>query len=332
MSRPSFEYLLDKYLAGTSTPDERRLVEQWYDLAGQDPEQVTSTADWPTLKEQLWQRIRRQAISGSPLWRYRWWLLGALVMGVLSAVAVVYLTQHKPVPLPFDAETANMPIAKATTPEGTRQLLLADGTEVTLMAGARLTYPEQFGVGRREVMLEGAAFFDVAKDVRRPFLVHTRYAVAKVLGTRFQVVARPDGVMEVAVKTGKVAVSARQSAEGRTVVLTPNQTVVYQAETQHFATRLSAEPEPVTPEKGEPEQPPVSFRFDKTPLSEVLNALKQTYGIDIAVENDRLGACNFTGDLSGQAFYTRLDFLCKAIGARYQIDGLTIRLSGHGCN
>ncbi len=331
MSKHSFEHLLDKYLTGTVTPDERRLVEQWYDLAGKDPEQITNTADWPSLKTQLWQRIRLQAMSDSPLRRYRLWFWGALA-AVLIAAGAWYAIQDKPAPLPFAPETAAMPIASAQPDADIRRLQLADGTAVVLSPGAQLTYPEQFAAGRREVMLEGEAFFEVAKDAARPFIVHTQHAMATVLGTRFRVVTRPNGTVEVTVKTGKVAVSDRRTNEAKTVVLTPNQTAVYQAETQQIEQRLSATPEPVTPEKGEIASLPISFRFDRTPLPEVLSALKKTYSIDIALDNDRLSACNFTGDLSGQSFYNRLEFLCKAIGARYRVDGLTIRLSGAGCN
>src|ERR1700722_6597134 len=55
---------------------------------------------------------------------------------------------------------------------GRSKLVLSDGTTVWLNAGSRLIYPDLFTGDRRDVTLEGEAFFDVAKHVSMPFFVH----------------------------------------------------------------------------------------------------------------------------------------------------------------
>ena len=65
--------------------------------------------------------------------------------------------------------------------------MLADGTKVWLNSASRLIYPQSFMGKERRVVLSGEAFFDVAHDAERPFIVETSRMNVKVLGTRFNV-------------------------------------------------------------------------------------------------------------------------------------------------
>jgi transmembrane sensor len=90
-------------------------------------------------------------------------------------------------------------------------ITLADGTKVWLNGGSKLTYPESFRGKKREVMLVGEAFMDVAHDPEKAFIVHTGNVHTQVLGTSFNVKAYPeDSFIKVDVKSGKVAVIARR--------------------------------------------------------------------------------------------------------------------------
>ena len=70
---------------------------------------------------------------------------------------------------------------------GEYQVMLADGTKVWLNSASRLIYPQSFMGKERRVVLSGEAFFDVAHDAERPFIVETSRMNVKVLGTRFNV-------------------------------------------------------------------------------------------------------------------------------------------------
>ncbi|MDF2477211.1 MAG: hypothetical protein K0S24_2694 [Sphingobacterium sp.] len=74
------------------------------------------------------------------------------------------------------------------SPKGSALALkLTDGTKVHLNSGASLTYPVHFGTGNRTVFLDGEAYFDVAHDPTKPFIVETKQTRIKVLGTQFNV-------------------------------------------------------------------------------------------------------------------------------------------------
>lgn len=96
-----------------------------------------------------------------------------------------------------------------TTPHNaTAQVVLADGTEVMLNAGSRLVYPQKFYGNRREVRLQGEAFFKVRHDASHPFIVHTNGVATKVLGTEFNVRAYDRSNTHVTLLQGSVMVSA----------------------------------------------------------------------------------------------------------------------------
>lgn len=100
-----------------------------------------------------------------------------------------------------------------TTPHNaTAQVVLVDGTEVMLNAGSRLVYPQKFSGKRREIRLQGEAYFKVHHDASRPFIVHANGVATKVLGTEFNVRAYDRSNTHVTLLQGSVLVSASASS------------------------------------------------------------------------------------------------------------------------
>ena len=112
------------------------------------------------------------------------------------------------------------------TPAGQRaQLVLQDGTEVWLNAKSKLTYPAQFKGAERRVTVEGEAFFNVAKDPSKPFIVSTQEVDMKVLGTQFNVFCYPDaGYLRTSLLEGSVRVFFPEK-ENEGITLKPDQQV-----------------------------------------------------------------------------------------------------------
>ena len=111
-----------------------------------------------------------------------------------------------------------------------KQVTLPDGTVVHLNAGTVMRYPTEFTSDIRLVEMEGEAFFNVMRDEGKPFIVRTRQADVKVLGTSFNVKAyQEDELMAVSVRTGKVEVDMPESVMhdlermyNQEIVLDPN--------------------------------------------------------------------------------------------------------------
>lgn len=110
--------------------------------------------------------------------------------------------------------TIRVPYGKRST------LILADGSKVYLNSGSSLVYPAVFAKDKREVYLDGEAYFEVSKEARRKFVVQTAYKAVEVLGTKFNVsVDKRQSLFEAVLVTGKIGL---ESNTGK-IELIPNQ-------------------------------------------------------------------------------------------------------------
>jgi transmembrane sensor len=113
-----------------------------------------------------------------------------------------------------------------TRPGERKSIKLSDGTKIWLSPSSSLEYPDQLTGNLREVKLEGEAFFEVAKDKKHPFIIHSDRMDTRVVGTSFNIQSyKQQLAYTVTVVTGIVNVSALSSSGGKTnaVVLRPNQ-------------------------------------------------------------------------------------------------------------
>ena len=107
-----------------------------------------------------------------------------------------------------------------STPRGKDyHLTLADGTHVWLNAESHLEFPDRFTGDKREVRLQGEAYFEVKKDAKHPFIVYSDYLTTRVLGTAFDVRARSARDASVTLVSGRVLVKSQDADQ----VLTPGQ-------------------------------------------------------------------------------------------------------------
>lgn len=105
-------------------------------------------------------------------------------------------------------------------------LVLPDGTKVWVNADSRLSYDKDFGNSMREVYLTGEAYFDVIKDKKRPFIVHTNNIDVKVLGTAFNVRAYGDEQnTQTTLLRGSIEVFLKNN-KNKTLLLAPNEKMI----------------------------------------------------------------------------------------------------------
>ncbi len=348
MNRSAFQRILHRYAAGQSPADERALVEQWYALLD-DPDGCPapqSAADWKRLETRLWHRIqarthrthRRRGLTDSISRLDRVWAMPTVRYGLAASIVVVLgLLVWQ---LNDRTLLAGSPISPQTSLEQTinrseqaMRLSLSDGSVVILQPGSALQYPAQFGVDKREVNLIGAAFFEVVKNPKQPFLVYANELVTKVLGTSFWVRAvAGESTVQVVVRTGRVSVFRQPSGStdrlkspriASGLILTPNQQLVFNRQETTFSKSLVAQPIALQP---------FDFTFRDAPVSEVLYAIGQTYGVTLVYDEDLLSRCPLTATLTQESLYGKLDLICKAIGADYQIIDGQIVINAKGCD
>lgn len=154
---------------------------------------------------------------------------------------------------------------------------LADGSTVTIGRKSRIKYPAGFAGEKRDVILEGEAFFEVAKNANKPFTVLTGDVHTEVLGTSFKVTAQPKAAVEVAVVTGKVRVSYHVGTMVNALAtMLPGDKISWN---NSHLTRLKTDPKDVLAWKNE------MMVFRKQSLSGILDAFRNHYGVTITVIN-----------------------------------------------
>ncbi|GAB3934057.1 hypothetical protein GCM10028804_50780 [Larkinella terrae] len=354
MQKEEFVRLLTKYNQGQCSEAEIRLIDRWYDQLGTDGTFALSDEERQNLKKRLWQKIDSQTTEETetaaqppekpvrlPVFR-RW--VAAAAVAVLIGFGTLFFYQNptnspKPEIRETAAETGFVTRKNATSQ--TQLITLIDGSIIHLQPQSTIRYATQPQPHKREIWLNGKAFFRVQKDASRPFLVYSGTIVTRVLGTSFWITAPKNApTVEVAVHTGKVAVfkKDRQSTlkpeevevtDNTGVVLTPNQKVTFFIDENRLTRGLIDYPEPI-PNPVRPE--PATFVFDDSPLPEVLKQLESQYGIAMEIGNEVLTECRFTGNITRQPLYTKLELICQSINARYEVQGTRILINGTGCN
>ncbi|MDR1272933.1 MAG: FecR domain-containing protein [Odoribacteraceae bacterium] len=200
------------------------------------------------------------------------------------------------------------------TPRGGEyRLTLPDGSRVHLNARSSLEYPEAFRGEAREVRLEGEAWFEVAADAARPFIVASGAARVRVHGTRFNVNASREGDVLVALASGSVGLAV-EGEEGETL-LAAGQVGEYRAADGSVTARDAD----LLPHVGWKDN---LFVFSGEPLGGILERLGDWYDFSVAYADDRVAATRFS------LVMKRYDDISVILEAIEKTAGVTLGVSG----
>ena len=189
-------------------------------------------------------------------------------------------------------------------------LTLDDGTLVHLNYNTRLIYPEKFGRGDRNVILDGEAYFMVAKDKSRPFIVHTPNGDVKVYGTEFNVNTTGNNTSVVLVK-GSVSVTP---TGGKEQLMNPGQLCEFSVENLMLST-IDVEPY-IAWNEGK-------FSFEEWPLERIMQVISRWYGREVEFTSEDIKHQQYSGNLDR---YEDMQPTMEAIGLA---TGLTIKVKSN---
>ncbi len=152
------------------------------------------------------------------------------------------------------------------------QVALSDGTTVHLNSNSALRFPFSFDGTVREVFVEGEAYFKVAKDAHRPFVVHSGVTVVKVLGTEFNINGYLPGRIITSLVNGKVTVHA----DGEQVTLHPGSEAI---------TRTGM---PIKVQAGSPDAllwRDVAYYSEKSTVAEIAALVARRFNVKMMIDN-----------------------------------------------
>jgi len=313
--------LLARYLAHECTPAEAASVRQWI---AADPDRAraverlraTFDAAAPPHErpdvESMWAQVRAHHPMSLPPARRRPFPVSILVAAAVLVVAVL-------VDRAISRRSATHgAVREIATSIGQRATIdLADGSRVILGPRSRISTPEHFGEGPRDVILEGEAYFEVRHDSTHPFRVHAAGGVAEDIGTRFVVRAYAgEPALRVVVAEGRVSVTR---SGGAPVALGAGQLA-------SFDDAGAASVRPVDTAAY------VAFSdgrlvFDGTPLDEVVSELGRWYDLDVHLAAPEFAGHHISASFTGLAEDDVLGAVAAAAGLRYTRQGRTVTFS-----
>jgi transmembrane sensor len=355
------EGLLDRWLRGAATEADAALIAQWIALDPQRGVELraleavarTPRGDVPAIDSAaqyrrflarrgpaawLAQEAREQAtrpresreLGHTPphLWRRgaetrghsstrrAWPLVGAFAAGICAALGVAMTHRHLATLLRGTAWR------EYTTGAGERTALtLSDGTQLLLAPASRVRVAAGYGRTRRDVSIEGEAYFTVVHDSQHPFAVHAGNAMAEDLGTRFVMRSYPgEPVVRVVVADGTVSLGDTRARQDQRSILTSGTLgEVDRGGVSHVTTGVNPD-NYISWTRGE-------LRFVKTPLRDALAELGRWYDLDIRLADPVLGHELVTASYPGTSVDGALMSLADAFGAQWQRTGHVIVFS-----
>lgn len=197
---------------------------------------------------------------------------------------------------------------------------LPDGTHISLGSKTTFHYDKDYGKDKRIVYLEGEAYFDVAKQKDKPFIVKTKEQDIEALGTKFNVMAYPlDSLVVTTLSEGSVRLTSLNITYP--TILKPNQQFIYNRNTKKSYLQDVDAQQYSSWTSG-------YYYFPQQSLQAILDRLSHVYGIQFTVNSEALNKRTFTGTFyRGQSIKDIMDIINLSIPIRYKINDHHVTIS-----
>ncbi|SHM90421.1 FecR family protein [Mucilaginibacter sp. OK098] len=319
MNKNEIQQLAQKYLDGTATAEEKRLLDQWYNTIHDDDQIVNVAIEEPESEADIKQRIfanLHRKIKQEPEPRSYPGVLRRLYVQIASVAAVIIIISS--VSWYFSrvnstVQLADTALVNIVAPK-IMEITLSDGSKVWLNARSVFRYPKTFGSKNRQVeLIEGRAFFDVKHQVSHPFIVKTKSLNITVLGTSFDVrTYQKEGTTKVSVLTGKVGITLTGNTSQRAIMLLPKQQIVL----SKLNNQLKKE---ITHESVVNLWCKSPLVFEQENLNNIFKAIEKQYNTHIKVDNKKLLDERISITLGNQRLDTIMEILSFTKHFKYQM-------------
>lgn len=197
--------------------------------------------------------------------------------------------------------------------------VLDDGTSIWLNKKSTLTYNKAFGKTKREIFLNGEAYFDVAKNTAVPLIIHAGDVDIEVKGTAFNVNAYTNNnVIQVALIRGAIAVIERGNTKN-SILLKPNDKLFFSSKLADRKTAfqiLKLNPSVVFKDASWVAD---TLTFNKEKLRDLALKLEKKYDVEIEIRSEILKERRFSGTFTDQTIYQALEALKLSYPLTYSV-------------
>lgn len=320
--------LIEKFQANACTDAELQELEAWYATFDQRTKlsDLLNESEQQALKGELLAAINQEiapATSPHRVRRMPSFRQVAAAAAVLVGICLgTYKWMHK---APLSSQ--NILYTTITTPRGqTREVMLPDSSKVWLNADSKIKFAENFTPQKREVYLEGEAFFDIKQETSRSFTVHSGEVATQVLGTAFNVNNYAGNeTLVVTVVQGKVQVAKANATIG---IVTRDQQVTYNRATGAVLQQKTDATASSSWKEG-------WLVFKEQSFQEIVSQLQRKYDTTIEIQDPGLARCRFTASFAPDTDLPKvLNLLCRINHSNCQLiaGANKIIIKGKGCN
>lgn len=276
--------LLHRFFEGKVTSEEKKDIKQWIAESDEHRDQLFKERmifDAMIVSGKI-PNNQSEPVKRKPLLRVFVELSKIAAVVVVMLIAGIYFYTQKMNEINLATNTIIVPVGQRAN------IQLPDGTNVWLNARTQMTYPAYFTGAKREIELNGEAYFEVSHDPEKPFVVHTKSFEIKVLGTKFNVKAYNDAEdFTTALMEGSVEVTNTMN-KNKTIRLLPDQKADYR-EGRLF--RSSIEDYDI-----------YRWReglmcFKDIQFIDLIRQFENSYGVCIIIENEKAKEKVFSGKL-----------------------------------
>lgn len=333
--------IIIKYLAGELSPNEKGELEQWL---ADNPDNQVQMDKW----QRIWKDSEIEVEEFAPDVDAAWSrvsknidLMGSFSEALLEPrikqvslttfilrIAAVLLIGSAVVWTAYEISQEVHPevawTSKVTGSGQRSEVHLVDGSIVYLNKNSQLDYPESFGTDVREVRLEGEAYFEIAPNPAKPFIITAENTLTQVIGTSFNIKARPgEDRVTVSVTSGQVLFS-EQTNEANQVSLSKGSQGIYSGAGLDLRREEYIDPNFMAWQTG-------ILQFDQTPLSQAAQSLSEYYGKTFILRGENFGRCRLTSTFDNQPLTEVLEIIELVLEAQVQNQGGQIIITGSGC-
>lgn len=226
------------------------------------------------------------------------------------------------------------------------KIQLPDGSQVWINSGSKLTYPKTFADNKRELTLDGEAYFEVVRDTAHPFVVHTSGIDIKVLGTAFNVKAyNAEPVIEATLVHGSIEVVKKdQQNNGSMIMLKPHEKLIFYryAEPDKRDQRANVtvtEPadnssitiKPISKNIADTDIVETAWVYNKLifedeKFEDLAGRMEKWYNVKITIEDSKLKNNKITGSFINETIDEALKELQFLVPFRYAIEANEVKI------
>jgi transmembrane sensor len=319
--------IFERYIQKRATPDEVTRLSRWIndnqDISLWIEQQINASSSIidSELQLRMLQNIKNEIENQNQsnktfkvpkrIQLNKWIRVAAMFVLPLLTAAGMYLFMSP-------REVTIAPLVVAVERGQKANITLPDGSKVWLNSQSKLTYSADFNIRKRELQLDGEAYFEVAHNVEKPFVVLSKDMAVEALGTSFGVKAyNEDNLISSILMQGKVRVT---TPDGEAILL-PNDRILYdKTKRRNALSRVTNATDFTGWIHNE-------LRFENESLSEIAKTIERIYNVEVVFASEKLRNKRFTGTLYNNSLESVLNIISLTSPVSFRINNNQVTLS-----